>query len=140
MGFAEFIEKTLVQTAVYWGNPVADGYGGYTYDAPIEIDCRWQSKKERIAVQQGTSANSEEDISNAQIYVKQDLNEGAFLYLGTLAEFIGGSTTWNDGGVWDDARIWAETPEVVGGSFKIKKFEKSALLKSTTDYIRKAYL
>ena len=34
------------QKCVVWLNPVSDGKGGYVFDYPIEIDCRWEDKQE----------------------------------------------------------------------------------------------
>ncbi|MBU0778220.1 glycoside hydrolase [Patescibacteria group bacterium] len=44
MGITKFIEKVCAQTAVYWGNPHPDGYGGTLYDDPVEVHCRWDEK------------------------------------------------------------------------------------------------
>jgi len=43
------VRKNLLrQTAVYWGSPVNDGYGGKTFAAPVEVQCRWMIKQEKI--------------------------------------------------------------------------------------------
>ena len=133
MGFEQFIERSCQQTAVYWGNPVADGLGGYTYNSPIEVKCRWEQKQEVITGQKGPGAHGEEIISKAQIYVLQDMNEGEVLYLGSKG-------VWDDDTAWDDARIWAEAPNAIENAFKIKKFEKTPVHRSTTKFIRKVYL
>lgn len=124
MGFIQVIEKICKQTAVYWANPVDDGYGGYSYDAPIEIYCRWEDKEEKIVEQKGTSSHGEEIISTSQIYVLQDMKKGEYLYLGDL----------------DDLDSNPDNPKEVGSAFEIKKFEKSPTLKSTSVFLRKVYL
>ena len=134
----QVLEKAYVQTAVYWGNPVTDGLGGYTYDSPIEVKCRWEQKQEVITEQKGPGAHGEEIISTAQIYVLQDMSEGEVLYLGSKDEFS--DVVWDDGTTWDDARIWAEAPNAIENAFKIKKFEKTPVYRSTSNFLRKVYL
>ena len=124
MGFEQFIKRVCVQTAVYWGNPVADGYGGNTYDSPIEVQCRWEQKQEVIMIQKGPSAHGEEIISTAQIYVLQDMKEGEYIYQGSLDDFF----------------AEPENPQEVENAFKIKKFEKTPVHRSTIKFLRKVYL
>lgn len=124
MGFEQFIERACQQTAVYWGNPVADGYGGHCYDSPVEVKCRWEQKQELIMIQKGPSAHGEEIISTAQIYVLQDVEEGEYLYLGSLNELDSNP----------------DNPKEVEDAFQIKKFEKTSVHHSTTKFIRKVYL
>ena len=44
MSITSFIKRIAVQDCVYWGNPVNDGFGGTTFDYPVEIKCRWTEK------------------------------------------------------------------------------------------------
>ncbi len=76
-----FVESVCVQTAVYWGSPNPDGYGGYSYDAPVEVLCRWDDK-----VQMVRDSRGDEVVSNAEIMVAQDLAEGGMMHLGKLTE------------------------------------------------------
>jgi hypothetical protein len=63
--------------------------------------------------------------SRACVYVKEDLDEEGMLYLGTL----------------DDLNSDTELdPKSVDGAYFIKRFEKSPVLGSTTEFLRKAYL
>jgi hypothetical protein len=87
MGIESFITGKCVQTAVYWGDPVNDGYGSYTFgsDYPIEIACRWE-EAEQLRSLQYVGEGSEYLLSRAVAFVTQDLEEGGYLYFGTLSE------------------------------------------------------
>lgn len=124
MGIERIINRMCVQTAVYWGSPTADGFGGINYDEAKEIKCRWENKSELIT---GGEADNpgEELISDAQVYVLEDLDELGYLFLGTLNDLD------------SDAQ---EQPETISTAFQIKKFEKTAAHRSTTDFLRKVYL
>lgn len=84
------ISKYLNQTAIYWGNPVMDGYGSVSYDTPVEIPCRWQEKNEEITTKEGINI-----ISHTSVLVGTDLDEGGYLMLGTL-EDIAESASMSD--------------------------------------------
>ena len=124
MGIIKIIERMCVETAVYWGNPVADGFGGIVYDEAKEIKCRWENKRDLIT---GTEADEpgEELISDAQVYVLEDLQELGYLFLGTLSDLDSDTE---------------EHPETISTAYQIKKFEKTPAFKSTTDFLRKVYL
>lgn len=120
------INRMCTQTAVYWGAPADDGYGGKTFGSmyPIEIDCRWEDKVQLISML-GEARKSVEVTSKAQVFVTQDLDEGGWLYLGTLDDLD------------SDAE---EDPMKADGAYEIKRFDKSAALRSTSEFVRKAYL
>jgi hypothetical protein len=123
MGIENFIKSTCVQIAVYWGNPVENGFGGKTFDDPIEITCRWENRidlGEQVANRVGNELNC-----NAVVFVTQDLDEEGWLYLGVLDDL--------DSNQVDD-------PMSVEGAFEIKRFDKIPTLRSTTQFLRKAYL
>ena len=126
--FNDYLTRICVQTAVYWGNPQEDGYGGKTYDAPVEISCRWEEGGEvmrdvnRI---QNQFSPGEEFIPQATVYVLQDLDTYGRLYLGTLDDL-------------DSAD--QENPEDVEEAYEIKKFLKIPAFRSTTIFLRKALL
>lgn len=118
---AHFPNRNLNQTAVYWGNPQDNGTGGYTWNDPVEISCRWSEKTE---VLQRNNNPDEQFISNAQVFVDQDVEEKGLLYLGSL----------------DDLNSDEETnPEGVVGVFRIVRFDKIPTIKGNR-YLRKAYL
>ena len=118
MGISKFIEKVCVQTAVYWGSPVEDGQGGMTFADPVEIACRWDISTTVISDSQGR-----EVVSRAIILLTQDVDEEGYLYLGEL----------------DDLDSDPD-PREVQGAYSIKQFSKVSMIKSTTEFVRTAYL
>ena len=120
MSIESFIASVCVQTAVYWGNPQSDGRGSYTFDDPVEIDCRWDQKTQLIVGAQG-----KEIVSKAEVLVTQDVDEEGFLYLGALEDF--------------DSDELAD-PEAINGAWEILQFAKSPAFKSTTEFVRQVFL
>ena len=120
MGIAKFILKISVQTAVYWGNPVEDGYGKLTFDGPVEIPVRWENTATLI-----TASDGEQYVTQAEILVNQDVDVNGYLYLGTLDDF-------------DSAE--GESPKEITGAHRIRRFDKVPMIKSTTIFVRKAYI
>ena len=122
MGIENIIQRACVQTAVYWGDPADDGYGGKTFGNgyPVEIDCRWED-----TVQVVRDARGNEIICRALVFVTEDLDEQGYLYLGSL----------------DDLDSSEEgDPMTVDGAYSIKRFDETPALYSTTEFVRKAYL
>jgi len=122
MGIEDFMKRTCNQTAVYWGDPVDDGYGGETFGSryPVEIDCRWEDVKEVIQDAQGN-----EIVSRSRIYVLEDVDEEGYLYLGTLDDL-------------DSDEL--ENPKKLNGAFKIKRFDKIPSIRGSNEFVRKAYI
>jgi len=116
----KFVESVCVQTAVYWGAPVPDGYGGYVYADPIEISCRWGGKTQLVI-----GNNGEQVVSKAEVLVTQDLDENGYLYLGTLDDLDSDE---------------AENPEKIKGAAKIIQFSRNPLFRSTSEFVMVAYL
>lgn len=124
MGIENIMQRICVQTAVYWGAPEDDGYGGKDFDSvPIEIACRWERRTKVIS-----DAKGEEFVSNTQVIVTQDLEEQGYLFLGDLDDLADLSSSAED------------DPETIDGAYSIKKFEKIPSLASTNEFVRKAYL
>ena len=123
MGIEKFIQKVCVQTAVYWGNPKSDGYGGMTFDDPVDILCRWDVGSSKLPNVIGDGRGNE-IITRAEILVTQDLDEQGWLYLGSLSELDPES---ND-------------PKLVDGAYEIKRFDKIPMIKKTDVFVRKAYI
>lgn len=73
------IARLLKQTIVYWANPVNDGFGGMTFDEPVEILSRWEDRQEKFI-----GFDGEEHISKAVVYLHQDVALGEYVMLGTL--------------------------------------------------------
>ncbi len=118
MGLISFIKSVCVQTAVYWGNPKPDGYGGQTFATPIEIKCRWDDVNELFINKDG-----EEKTSSAKVLVTQDLDKNGWLFLGALADL--------------DSSM---TPENMDDVYRIMKIQKTSLFKSTDEFVRTIYL
>ena len=115
-----FIKNVCVQTAVYWSDPVENGYGKKIFASPIEIKVRWENKQKVLK-----SSDGEEVISQAEILLLQDVNEKGLLYLGHI----------------DDLTSTQQVnPETIEGAKVILVFEKVPLFMSTTEFVRKAYL
>ena len=123
MGIEGFISRLCTQTAVYWGTPAEDGYGGKTFADPVEIDCRWEDAVEKIT-RVGASLG-EEVISKAKVYVIEDVEELGYLYLGTLDDL--------------DSDEEAD-PTTIKKAYMIVRFDKVPAMRSTSEFLRKAYL
>jgi len=79
MGITDFIARNCKQTIVYWGSPVNDGEGGYTYATPIEILGRWEEVNEVVL-----GSDGREVVSRARVFLKQAVDEEGAMYLGDL--------------------------------------------------------
>ena len=141
MSISKFIEKVCIQTAVYWGAPTPDGYGGKTYSDPVEISCLWDDTLEVIKDERG-----EEIICKARVLVTQDLEEGGMLYLGTLEDLgivVGGNVVM--GGLGTGNIVLAglskmSHPEDVEDAYEITIVKKIPMIRSTSEYVRTVYL
>jgi hypothetical protein len=117
---ATFPDLDLNQTAVYWASPTPNGTGGFTWDTPVEIDCRWESSTELIR-----ASNGEQIVSRAEVQVGQDLEENGMLYLGDL----------------DDLSVAQKAdPMTVSTAYQIRRFDKVPDIDDATVFYREAYL
>lgn len=97
--WSNYIKRITTQTAVYWGNPQNDGDGGKTFDAPVEIPCRWERMvelKQMKGYDEKVGANS----TNTKIITRGPLVVNGFLYLGPLSDL---PASPNDPGTIDEA-------------------------------------
>lgn len=121
------IEKTVarfcVQTCVYWGNPVDDGYGSFTYDAPVERACRWEDKQELMLYVAG-----KEFTTNASVLVTEDVVNEGYMWLGTLAELNA------------IPNIDTSKPITIPQAYIIRRFDKIPMVRKTDEFVRTAYL
>lgn len=113
-----FIKRMCQQKAVYWKPDGYDGRGGYTFDKPVEIDCRWNDTREILQ-----DNNGDEIVTNAEVLVLQDVEEKGMLKLGTL----------------DDLNSFEETDPVKTGAYEIKRFRKIPSIDGK-NFKRKAFL
>lgn len=115
MGIETFISKVCVQTAVYWGNPRPDGYGGMIYDSPREIKCRWDIQERIVLGQLGLEYNQD-----VEILVTEDLQKHGRIWLGSLNDLDSDTQP-------DDMSDFV--PEII-------KFKKVSMPKSLTQFVR----
>lgn len=120
MGIEKFIKKISVQTAVYWGNPVNDGSGGFVFDEPVEIKCRWEDKTQIV-----NSSDGSEVVSDSFILTNEDLDENGYLFLGTLDDLDSDELT---------------DPKSKTGARMILSKNKIPMIRSTKEFVRLYYL
>lgn len=113
------------QTCVYWGNPQTDGRGGYTFDVPVEIPCRWEDKDQIMGTQVGGEVTGNILLSRSVVFVLQDVDELGYMYLGRLSDLTAQQQA---------------NPKLKESAYCIKRFEKTPALGSTTIFLRKAFL
>lgn len=93
MSITSFIKGKSKNTAVYWGSPVNDGRGKYTFSVIEEVMVRWEDETENFAkdarsrIQIGKDGR--EFRTNATLYTANVPTGGwdldGYMYLGTLA-------------------------------------------------------
>lgn len=120
MSFQNFLTKNYKQTAVYWGNPQDDGYGGKTYDDAVEINCRWEDKQQLMA-----DDNGEQLLSRSIVFTNIELDYNGLFYNGSINDL-------------DSDEI--ENPRTIENICIIRRVEKTPYLGSTTVFLRKAFL
>ena len=108
------------QDAVYWGNPTQTGTGAFTFDDPVEIQVRWDDKQELVIDDKGN-----EVVSRASVMVKQDVDLGGMLMLGTIDDI--------DSGLYGD-------PYSLDNAFRIIAFTKIPAPMKTDDFYRSVHL
>ena len=126
-GIEKIVEKFCVETAVYWGNPVNDGYGGFTYATPVEIDCRWENKTEMDIGWLSTGFPGNIRLSKASVLVTEDLDLNGVLWRGTL-------DTLND--TYDDI----SDPKIISEAYAIHRVDKIPMVFKTDEFVRTVWL
>jgi hypothetical protein len=114
-----YLTKNLKQTAVYWARTTPRGSGGWNYSDGVEVICRWEEEQEIYKDTQG-----KEFLSNAVVYLAQDVLVDGVLFLGELTDI--------DSDDLDD-------PLNVDGAYTIKRFFKVPNIKATS-FERRAVL
>jgi len=126
MGVIENVVKLFTkQKCTYWGNPVSDGKGGYTFDAAVEINCRWDDRQEIRDYYEGNKFTSQ-----STVMVEIDIKRGSYLGLGTLASF---QTIATANGYSMTNPV--DFPEV----FIVIQFDKIPMAMKDDDFVRIAY-
>lgn len=123
MSITSFIKKVCVQTAIYWGNPQPDGYGGYIYDAPVEIKCRWEDSSDVI----NTHFEGLESNNKSEIMLTQNVDVEGYLYLGSLTDTF-------------DTGTDLTKPSTVKGAHLIYSVSRVPLFASTKEFVYNATL
>lgn len=118
----KFVDSICAQTAVYWGNPIADGFGGKAYTDIREIKVRWDGKQELIKDKEG-----KEVMSHAEITVTEDLSLDGLLRLGSFDDIA-------------DSTGKVPQPEEVDDVFTILQVEKTPLFRSSTEFVRRVWV
>ena len=121
------IRRQCKQDCVYWAPLGEDGYGGKTFASAVDMLCRWEGKVQLIRLDDGNEISS-----RAIVYVMQDVELEGMMFLGTLDSLELDSAL--------DSSDVADDPLSVDGAWVIKKFEKSPVLGSTTEFYRKVWL
>ncbi|MFA5758304.1 MAG: hypothetical protein WC942_02875 [Clostridia bacterium] len=128
MSIDSVVRRFSVQTAVYWGNPVKDGFGGMSYDEPIEVKVRWEE-----GVKVYSDNYGKEIRSDATILSPIDLDIQGIIWLGNLLDL-------------DKLQLEVEIgenyprPELLIDSFEITSKEKIPMVRSTTVFVRQYFL
>lgn len=108
------ISRLLKQDITYWELSSIDGWNKPTFESsPEYIKGRWEDKAELYLDKEG-----QEKISNAIVYLDQDVELGGYLYLGTSLEL---------------------DPTLVDNAYEIKYIHKVSDIKGTT-FLRKIIL
>ena len=118
MSFMAFYMRTLVQDMVYWGNPRSDGFGGYEFDPPVALKCRWEDANEIIRDNEG-----EEALSQARAWVTESLDPNGYVYLGTM----------------EDDDYDTDVAEVAK-AMRILSVQRVPILGSTTEFVTKIHV
>ena len=129
MSIESFIKRVCVQTAVYWGNPVNDGYGNQTYDAPREIKCRWTDQPRNV-FDNPRERIGEILIARSEILVVEDLSIGGWLYQGNLVDLEDSTNNYEV----------PANPKDIEDAYQIVSFDKIPLFRSKTKFVRTIYL
>lgn len=128
MTIASVLRKFCVQPCVYWGAPVNDGSGGFTFADPVEILVRWEDVTRILS-----SSDGKEKESKATVLLQQDVDEQGYLFLGTLDDLDAlDSEVESSGTVYNPMNIEEAYP-IIG-------VERIPFVRSTTVFVRTAYL
>lgn len=106
----------LNQKLVYWPYVKKSATGAPVVGDAVELSCRWEDRQILFRTAQG-----QESMSNAVIWVDQDLTLEGYLYLGLLTDLD--STTEGDPTELDNAyeiRAYTKIPNVKGTDYERK--------------------
>lgn len=110
------ITRMRRQAAVYWKRLTPDEWGAFSYDTPVEIECRWDDSNEEFR-----DAKGETLTSRATVYPDRVVYPGDIMLKGEQE-----SDTPND-------------PTTLDDTFEVKRFDSMPNLKAT-EFLYVAYL
>lgn len=113
MGIATFIKGKCEQTAVYWGSPVNDGRGKYTFNVIEEVLVRWEDEIENFAKDSRSriqiGKDGREFRTNATIYTTNVPSGGwdldGYMYLGNMVDLNSNFDPYTIDGAWEIKQI-----------------------------------
>lgn len=112
--------KRCTDTAVYWAPSGWNADGSPSWSTAVEISCLWMEERKLFRDREGR-----ETVSQASVYVLQDLSDNGMLYEGELADLTAAQKS---------------DPRKVKEAYEIKRFMKKPSLLLTDEYNRKAIL
>ena len=90
---------------VWWKRTGRDGYGGITWDTPVEICGRWESGDGRVYTEQG----EQRELMGFVLTEFANIQRGDMLYKGSLAVLDSGEVV---------------SPETLDGILSVKRVEE----------------
>jgi len=105
------MKRKYKQTAVYWATSTNSGYGE-TYDAPVEIDCRWEDKEKLLI-----GLDGEEKMSTAKVFTNSTLAIDGFLFLGDLDDLSSSTAGPRDVAASRKIIGTGKIPDLLGSDF-----------------------
>lgn len=106
--------RHLREDVTHWPISGSDGYGGFTFNSPVKLKGRWEEKAVLFL-----SANNEEQVSEAVVFVDTEVAAGDYLGRGDL-------TATSD-------------PTTIADTRRIRQYQRTTDLRNLRS-IRKAYL
>jgi hypothetical protein len=108
-----YLTRLHKQDILYWAFSSRDAQGAETFSTPVAVKGRWEDGSEKFLNKDG-----DEEVSNAIVYLGQDVAEGDWLFLGVAADIASSEGTTD--------------PTLVTGAKEIRKFNKTPDYKGTS--------
>ena len=70
-----WLKRNLKEKIVYWRPPTRDGFGGFSWSSPLQIEGKWEDRASNIFDPSG-----KEVVSNAIVWVDLNLEIGGYLW------------------------------------------------------------
>ena len=109
------------QTAIYWDNPVPDGFGGFTFDDGVEIECRWEDVVEIFVDKDGN-----EKKSRSRVFVDRVVILNGYLFRGEESDL-------------DSGESLSTNPQDIVNAWPIQKYDELPNIRNT-ETLRTAWL